>query len=135
MLEIAESLGCPVIASHSNAYDICPVSRNLRQEQIRAILQSCGIIGLNLHTPFLKKDAEAHACDLLAHIAYFLEQGCEERLALGCDMDGCTLPCEIPTLAHLHTLAELMLRQGYSEPLIHRIFYQNAYSFAQKHLA
>ena len=34
----------PVIASHSNAYSICPVSRNLKDEQIKAVAKNGGVI-------------------------------------------------------------------------------------------
>ena len=132
---IAKDLGRPVIASHSNAYEVCPVSRNLRRDQISKILQSGGIIGLNLHTPFLKEEGEVKASDLFLHIDYFLENGCEKSLALGCDMDGCRLPYDLPSIASLPHLAEEMLRHNYSEQLIQSIFYQNAYSFAQQYLA
>lgn len=120
----------PVIASHSNAYEICPVSRNLRKDQIQAIVASDGLIGINLYKNFLKPDGNATAEDALAHIDYFLEQGAKEHLALGCDMDGCDLPPDIPDVSSLHRLAELMLAHGYSECLIRAIFYGNALRFA-----
>lgn len=130
---IAKKHGRPVIASHSNAYDICPVSRNLRREQIGAIVASDGIIGINLYTKFLKPNGNATLEDTLAHIEYFLEAGAEQHLALGCDMDGCDLPSDVPDIAALPHLAELMQRHGYAEELIRAIFYENAYRFAQKH--
>jgi membrane dipeptidase len=120
----------PVIASHSNAYEICPVSRNLRKDQIQAIVASDGLIGINLYKNFLKPEGNATAEDALAHIDHFLEQGAKEHLALGCDMDGCNLPPDIPDVSSLHRLAELMLAHGYSECLIRAIFYGNALRFA-----
>ena len=52
----------PVIASHSNAYSICPVSRNLKDDQIIAIGKNGGVIHLNFFSGFVdsnfsKKDA------------------------------------------------------------------------------
>ena len=43
----------PVIASHSNAYSICPVSRNLKDAQIKAIGKNGGIISLNFYSAFV----------------------------------------------------------------------------------
>jgi membrane dipeptidase len=52
----------PVIASHSNAYSICPVTRNLKDDQIIAIGKNGGVINLNFYSAFVdstfsKKDA------------------------------------------------------------------------------
>lgn len=52
----------PVIASHSNAYSICPVTRNLKDDQIIAIGKNGGVIHLNFFSGFVdsnfsKKDA------------------------------------------------------------------------------
>lgn len=124
----------PVIASHSNAYSVCPVSRNLRDGQIQSILSSDGIIGINLYRGFLTQDGNACAEDILPHIEYFLEQGAKNALCIGGDMDGAELPDDIPNLSALPLLAELMLKHNYPEKLIYDIFYQNAFRFAQKYL-
>ena len=43
----------PVIASHSNAYTLCPVSRNLKDDQIKAIGKNGGVIHLNFYSGFV----------------------------------------------------------------------------------
>jgi membrane dipeptidase len=43
----------PVIASHSNAYTINPVSRNLKDDQIKAIGKNGGVINLNFFSGFV----------------------------------------------------------------------------------
>ncbi|SFQ48466.1 membrane dipeptidase [Parafilimonas terrae] len=43
----------PVIASHSDAYSICPVPRNLKDDQIKAIAKNGGVIQLNFYSGFL----------------------------------------------------------------------------------
>lgn len=43
----------PVIASHSNAWALCPVSRNLKDEQILAIGKNGGVIDLNFYAGFV----------------------------------------------------------------------------------
>ena len=134
MFETSSEFQRPVIASHSNAYGVCPVSRNLRDWQIQAILKFNGIIGLNLYRGFLSADKHATAKDVVPHIEYFLAMGAEKNLALGCDMDGCDLPKDVPDVSTLPHLAELMLQQNYPESLIHDVFYGNAIRFFQKYL-
>lgn len=43
----------PVILSHSSAWSICPVFRNVKDDQIRAIAKNGGVICLNFYAGFL----------------------------------------------------------------------------------
>ena len=43
----------PVIASHSSVYSICPVPRNLKDDQIRAVAKNGGVIQVNFYPGFL----------------------------------------------------------------------------------
>ena len=133
IFELSALYNKPVIASHSNAYSICPVSRNLHNRQIDAILSSGGIIGINLYHAFLEKDGEATLDSILRHIEYFLSRGAENALCLGCDMDGADLLSDIPDVSNLDRLANHLLAHGYSQDLINALFFENAYRFAQKH--
>lgn len=133
IFELSAPYNKPVIASHSNAYTICPVSRNLHDWQIDAILSSGGIIGLNLYRNFLIENGDATLDTIRAHIEHFLSRGAEEALCLGCDMDGAELLHDIPDLSYLDRLAEHLSAHGYSQKLIDDLFFENAYRFAQKH--
>ena len=48
----------PVIASHSNAYSICPVTRNLKDDQILAVGKNGGVIHLNFYSAFVDSSFE-----------------------------------------------------------------------------
>ena len=133
IFELSALYNKPVIASHSNAHTICPVSRNLYDWQIDAIRSSGGIIGLNLYRNFLIENGDATLDTIRAHIEHFLSRGAEEALCLGCDMDGADLLPDIPDLSYLDRLAEHLSAHGYSQKLIDDLFFENAYRFAQKH--
>jgi len=49
----------PIIASHSNVYNLAPHYRNLTDEQIKAIAKSEGYIGINFYCKFLDPDASS----------------------------------------------------------------------------
>ena len=134
IFELAAAQSRPVIASHSNAADICPVSRNLSRDQIKKILASGGVIGLNLYTKFLKSNGEAGIDDLLPHIELFMEEGAEHALCFGGDWDGAELPHEIQTIKDIDRVAELLLARNYPEMTVRNLFFENAYSFAEKYM-
>ncbi|MBQ7173707.1 MAG: membrane dipeptidase [Clostridia bacterium] len=120
----------PVIASHSNAYDVCAASRNLHKEELDEIIRLEGLVGLNLHRPFVKEET-ANLSDLLGHIFYFLEAGAEDILALGGDLDGCDPIPEIKKLSDYEKLWEALAKENLPEKLIKNIFFGNADRFAK----
>ncbi|WP_313529020.1 dipeptidase [Anaerotignum sp.] len=78
----------PFIASHSNAKTICDVPRNLTDNQMRAIADKGGVIGLNLYPPFLTTEKEVEVEDIFRHIHHILSVVGEDFVALGTDFDG-----------------------------------------------
>ena len=60
----------PVVASHSNVYELCNNSRNLKDEQIKAIAKSGGIIGICYYSEFLNSSRKADVKDIVEHIKY-----------------------------------------------------------------
>lgn len=51
--EVAELSSSPIIASHSNVYNLAPHYRNLTDDQIKAIAKSGGYIGINFFNKFI----------------------------------------------------------------------------------
>jgi membrane dipeptidase len=43
----------PVIASHSSVYTICPVPRNMKDDQIKAVAKNGGVIDINFFSGFI----------------------------------------------------------------------------------
>ena len=48
----------PVLVSHSDAYTLCPVYRNLKDDQIKAVAKNGGVIDLNFYPAFLDSTVE-----------------------------------------------------------------------------
>ena len=74
----------PIIASHSNAYNLCPVSRNLKDEQIIAIAKSGGLIGLNAWPEFVDKENPSIS-KLVEHVDYLVNLVGVDHVAFGFD--------------------------------------------------
>ncbi|MGE7185279.1 dipeptidase [Peribacillus sp. NPDC006672] len=76
------------IASHSNAYHLCPNPRNLKDGQIKALLQKNGVIGVTFVPQFLSNGESASIKDILKHIEHICSLGGERQIGLGSDFDG-----------------------------------------------
>ena len=133
-IDIAMACGKPVIASHSNAYSIYSHSRNLRDEHFAAIRDLGGLVGLNFFRGHLC-DSDQHPAtvsDLVIHLEHFLSMNGEDTVAIGGDWDGARLPEGFSTSGDAPKLAAELCRLGYSEQLIHKLFYGNAQAFIRK---
>ena len=51
----------PVILSHSPVWNLCPVFRNVKDEQIKAVAKNGGIICINFYSGFISKGYDAGA--------------------------------------------------------------------------
>ncbi|MEO8665407.1 MAG: membrane dipeptidase, partial [Ignavibacteria bacterium] len=61
--DVIKNSTSPIIASHSDCYSINPHYRNLTDEQIKAIAENGGYIGINFYDIFLDKDADRNRTD------------------------------------------------------------------------
>ena len=76
----------PVIASHSNCRALCDVRRNLTDDQLRAIRDTGGVVGLNVHHAFVHADPAKQTAQMLArHAAHMAEVMGVEHVACGFD--------------------------------------------------
>ncbi len=76
-----KNLQVPVMASHSNARAVTNKERNLPDSIIKEIFRRKGLIGLNLFSPFVGKEAK----EISSHVAHFLDLGGENSLCFGAD--------------------------------------------------
>ena len=81
----------PFVASHSNSRAVCRHVRNLTDEQFKALCAVGGTAGLNLYGAFLKDEGRPTLEDVWRHIEHFLELGGDGHIALGGDLDGCSV--------------------------------------------
>lgn len=79
-----------VFASHSNVYSLCAHSRNLTDEQIKAIIKKNGQIHLTFYPPFIQSSSEKKTtfADLIQHIDYICSLGGAKHIGFGSDFDG-----------------------------------------------
>jgi len=97
----------PYIASHSNIYRVHNRSTNLRDDQIKAIVDRGGVIGINFYPPALTANRNATIGDVMAQFRYLINFGAGNHIVLGSDFDGITTkPIGLNDVSSLHTLAD-----------------------------
>lgn len=111
----------PVIASHSNCRALCDVRRNLSDEQLRAIRDTGGVVGLNVHHAFVHADpAQQTAKTLALHAVHMAEVMGVEHVACGFDFCEFFGPGNegaegLESCAHIKNLFYWLERLGMSE--------------------
>ncbi len=133
--EVASLATRPLIASHSASRAVRSHPRNLTDEQFLFFKEHRGLVGLPLYPPHLTEKAAPDMTALLPHMEHFLALGGCDNLALGTDLDGIDESLsDIASGRDLTVLAELLAKEGYSDCLIRRLFYENAQRFFALHL-
>lgn len=127
--DVAGLSTAPLVATHSNVHALCPSTRNLTDKQLAAIAESNGMVGLNFATGFLRPDGEMRAdtgLDIIArHLDYLIDRLGEDRVGLGSDYDGASMPADLATVALLPRLFEHLEKHGYGEALIRKLARDN----------
>ena len=127
--DVAEASDAPLVATHSNAHAICPSPRNLTDEQLAAIRASDGMVGLNFAVGFLRpdgaRDADTPLDVLVRHIDHLVEHVGIDRVGLGSDFDGATIPDAIGDVAGLPRLFDALREHGYGEDDLEKLAYRN----------
>ncbi len=116
----------PFIASHSNVKKLCNHQRNLSDEQIKAIIDCDGVIGVNFYPLFLDNSGKCTMEKILEHIEYILEMGGENNIGIGSDFDGIEyLPEEMTGIDDIEKLISLMKKRNYGEKIINKLLFDN----------
>ena len=126
----------PILCSHTAVNSLVSNNRNLKDYQIRMIVESGGLIGVALVGQFLTNDKKASVSDIARHIDYIVSRYGDEFVALGTDFYGTkNLPKGIKNYSSLKLLEERLKIIGYADETIEKIFYKNAENFISKNAA
>ena len=123
--DVARENKKPFIASHSCARALCDHSRNLTDEQLRALGDGGGVCGVNFYSRFLRPDADYTSNeDILRHMEYIANRAGIEAVALGSDFDGIDCTLEMQDYGGLAHLGEL-IADRFGGDNAEKIFYRN----------
>jgi membrane dipeptidase len=124
VMELAQG---PVIASHANAHAVCPHRRNLKDDQIRAIAQSGGLVGACFVSDFIGDDATLDR--LLDHVDHVVGLVGVDAVGIGPDyldfapdlMPGLEYPEGLNRVETLPVFTAGLLGRGYPDEDVAKI--------------
>ena len=127
--EVAEHNDTPLVASHAGAHALCPSPRNLTDDQLRAVGERGGLVGINFHVGFLRadgaEDPETPLTRIAEHAAHVAELAGVDAVALGSDFDGAVMPAPLGDVTGLPALLTALRDAGFGEDDLAKIAHGN----------
>jgi len=111
----------PVIASHSGAYGVVPHPRNLKDDQIEAIGENGGVIGVVYHDEFVGKRGNTYVKDIVDHMDHIIDLVGVDHVGIGSDFDGAYLPVDMEDASKVYRITEELARRGYTDQEVKKI--------------
>ena len=114
----------PPIVSHTGVLGAFDHWRNIDDEQLRAIADRGGVVGVIFCPRYLGADG---IDPVVAHLRHIVDVCGEDTPALGSDWDGFIIPTsDLRDAARLPLLTDALLKGGFSEDAIAKILRRNA---------
>ncbi|MBR1585991.1 MAG: membrane dipeptidase [Clostridia bacterium] len=119
-------MGLKPLASHSCCAALCGHCRNLTDDQLKALFQAGGYVGVNFYPYFLSENGKADLDTVCDHVLRMLDMGGEGKIGFGSDFDG--IECKPQGLSgpqDFPALLDALRRRGVTEPLLRGIAGEN----------
>lgn len=127
--DVAKYSSKPFVASHSNSRSITNHSRNLTDDMIRVLADKGGIMGLNYCNAFMGDSKVTTIEEMICHLKHIINVGGYDVVSLGSDFDGIENEVEFKNPSEIYKLYDALLKSGFTEDIIEKIFYKNAIRF------
>jgi len=119
----------PVVVSHAAAHEVCPLSRNLTDDQLDAVADTGGVVGLTFAANALRPDGASDPAVPLSvvveHVDHLVGRMGVDHVALGSDFDGATVVDSIGDATGLPGLLGALRDAGYSAADRRKLAHEN----------
>lgn len=135
--QVMELSSRPVAVLHAAPREAIPGAGDLSDEQLKAVVETGGVIGLHFFSHYLNPSRKATVGDLVTHIDYLAEMIGAEYIALGCDFFELTrafcqahgrpksgylgIPDEMAGYDRLENVTRELCRRGFHDDDIRKI--------------
>ena len=127
--DVTEISDAPLVVTHAGVHALCPSTRNLTDKQLDAVGRSDGVVGVNFHVGFLRKDglleSDTPLDEIVSHINYIARRIGIEHVALGSDFDGAVMPLKLGDVAGMPKLIKILQAQGFDNEALRKITLEN----------
>ena len=119
----AHDRSLPLMVSHTGMTGVTRHWRNIDDEQLRAVADTGGVVGVMYQATFLgDRLLRGRADSIVDHLAHAIETIGEDHVALGSDWDGVVFtPRDMPTCLELPRLVERMLARRWSPERVRKV--------------
>ena len=126
ILALARKDHVPVIATHSNARALVAHARNLTDDQIKAVAEVDGIVGIAFHDKYLAAGRAATIQDVVRHMQHIRNLVGTRHIAIGSDFEGGIHPPRgIKDVRDFPKVATAMLDAGFTTEEVRAILSGN----------
>lgn len=118
----------PPIVTHTGVNGVCQSWRNIDDDQIKAIADRNGTVGIIYYPKFIsaKIIGKSTCDDIVKHIEHVIKVAGEDYVTLGSDYDGMiTLPSDMPDITYQPILVQKMLDRNWQPERIKKILAHN----------
>jgi membrane dipeptidase len=136
--QVIERFGGKIHASHQNARAVCDWQRQFSDDQIKAVIDRGGVLGVALDIIMMqngyvrglsKNEATLEvAVDQICHVRD-LANGSVAHVGIGTDLDGGygyeQTPADLNKYRDVQKLVSMLLARGFSEQQVQSVFYGN----------
>lgn len=120
----------PPIVTHTCCYDLNPHCRNLKENQMKELRMSGGIMCITFVDKFLKEEPKDATLDtIIDHILYASDFMGIDKVALGSDFDGADMPVDLEDQTKLAELYKRMRQRDFSEEEINMVAGENLFRY------
>lgn len=128
VLDTCEVARRPVFCTHTGVCGVHEHARNITDEEIDAIAETGGIIGVIFGPVFLAGSLRANSDIVLDHIEYIVDRVGVDHVAIGTDFDGWlpSIPNDMRDCRDLSILPAKFLDRGFTPEQIASIGWKNA---------
>ena len=110
----------PVVTTHGSVYALCPHSRSLTDEMIKALAATGGMMGIAFYPGFIDQSNPTLE-RLLDHIEYVADLVGIDHVGIGSDYDGMSDVPVIPEVSQLPSLTEAMVKRGMNDEEVAKV--------------